>query len=750
MKTNLIFPLLLAATAANASQLTFTDTWHDTGGYSATEQQYVVTTTGSFNATISLPLSGINLGPADLGSPFMLAIGPAGDTTMLVSDSLGDATSFSASRKTATFPLDDPNTGLPVGTAVVSWTASTISVKCSATEDILGEEAIFAEESSGVNTAYSLNSALDGTSYEVTIQLDASDNGGGTYNYDNQYIPTTGTDVEVEYNPPDDSGPYPLEKGSISGAGDFTPPKVSIISPTSGFKVYNDNAIVNLTGLASDNDGITNVECYVNGETTNAIAIDQSDILPTNNVPWTAEVDLSQYGHLGTNVITVLAQDYSGNQATVARSFVWLETNSAVASVTPPNSGSIKGVTNNEILVENRGYKVIATPASKNWLFSEWTDTSGDVLSSNATLEYFDTDGTLTANFVQNPFNNTALAGTYTALFYDATNGANPSDAGYIVLTITGTGGYSVKLYLATVATPFSFSGQLALAPDDSLATVNGTFKASKSNYLTFQLQVATDTNLADSGAGTVGGFVNAFYDSTETNQIDSAGVQGELSIYNTNVVAGLYNVVINPVASDPSQGPGGWSFGSATIGKKGAVATVLQLADGVSPAISFSTLVAADGTCPLYASLYGGKGVLLGWMQFATNGSGDFETNSIEWVKLPVADKYYTAGFTATPAISDELYVAPKKGTNIFGWTNGTFTVDAGSNVPVTFKPATDTFVATNKVTIAFTAATGMLSGTFPTGNKFKGVEFNGAGYGFYVNTAVKETGPITISASQ
>ncbi len=754
--------------AQAAPQLTFTDKWADSGAYNSAYQYYYVKTVASFSVNISLPLNGVDLSELDANSQFTLAIGPSGNTTPIVSDTLGDAESVSLTKKSAKFAVTDPNTGNSVGSVTVSLSGNTVNVTGSATGDILGEELMFAGQTTGTPTTSTLNTATTGAFYEVVVSLDASDNGGGTFNYDNPYVPVTGTDKETEYNPPDMSGPYPLENGSVTGTGDFVPPKLSISSPAAGFKVYDANPVVDLTGLASDSEGMTNIQYFVNGDTNDLFEIDQFDDFPTNKVTWTAEVDLSQNGRIGSNLVTFVAQDFSGNQTTVSRSFYWIETSTAAVTVSPTGSGTVTGVKTGQVLQVGSGYAVKAAPASKAWIFSEWTDDLGDVLSSNANFEYIDTDGALTAVFETNYFNNTSLAGTYTGLFYDTENGVQLEDAGYITVTVTPTGGYSGKLSLATTASAFSFSGQLAESADNTSAGANFTIKVSKTEYLNVGLQIATDPVLADAGAGLMGGFVNAYSDAAEANLLDSAQIQGELSLYKAGILPGLYNVVISPTSTDPSQGPGGYSFGSATVASKtGAVKIALNLADGVSPAISFASFVAQDGTCPFYASLYSGKGVILGWMKFSTDGSGNMEAQPVNWVKMPVADKFYTQGFDATyvttaPTNSGGLYVPPKAGTDIFGAgvTALTFEVDpsvtgsslpAGTDTAVTFTPAKNTFADASKVTITLTATTGALKGSFfPAGSKtslsFTGVVVDGAGYGFYSDAPKFETGPVWI----
>jgi hypothetical protein len=748
-----------------ASQLTFTDTWKDTGHTDDT-----VTTTGSFRTTISLPLYGVDLSQADSNSQFSLAIGPVGSTTTIVFDTLGDAESFSASKHTATFALQDPDTMATIGSLTVSWTATTLTIAGSASEDLLGEEQMFAANSDDTPTNITLNTSNTGVYYYANLSLDASDNGGGTYLYA-QLVPVMGSDKETEYNPRDMSGPYPLEAGSVTGALDFTPPKLAISSPAPGFSVYNPNSVIELKGTASDSLPLTSIEYFiVYGTNVNGpFQVDQAAELPTNSIAWTASVDFSQVGHLGPNEVFVFASDALGNEASALRTYHWIQTNSAVVTVNPSGAGKVTSVKNGQILQIGNTYLAAATPSSKNWIISDWVDGSGDILSSNAAFAYVDTDGVLTANFVPNPFTNAALAGTYTGLFYDTNLGVELDDAGYITLTVTETGAFSGKLFLADNASPLAFFGQLSVTSDGGMAVAQALLQRSvktagqetSTEYWQLSLEIATDPDLADPGTGRLGGLVLHF--AYESEPIDSAEIQGQLSTSNTNILAGLYNVAITPAFSDPSQGPGGYSYGSAKVGKGGTVTLALNLADGTSPAISFPTSLARDGSCPFYASLYGGEGVILGWLRFPTNGSGTMEPAPVQWVKQTLADAFYPNGFSATPNVFGGLYVPPSRAnSNVFGWTAGTFVVDQNyvglslqdeTDIPVQFNPAHNTFSDTNNLTVTLTPSSGALAGVFPAGGqtrfKFRGVELDGAGYGFYAGTN-KETGPVWIGIPQ
>jgi hypothetical protein len=776
MKTNttLLRWLLVAAgllAACNivsaATYLTiFTDSWKDAGTNES------ASTTGSFTINLSVPLGGVDLSEADSNSLFSLSIGIDEDTMQIISTNLGNAQFYSPGQTSATLALtalDGEGNEITNGSVTVSWTATNITVAGSTTGDLLGQGANFAYNSQ-YGSAKSSRFSIE--YYEVILTLDASDNGGGTFTYDNPYVQVIGHNAQTTIKPADGSGTYYLETGSLIGADILTPPKLTISSPALNFKVYDANPVVDLIGNASDSLGITNIQCYVNGDTTTPVSIDQSYEFPTNQVSWTAEVDLSQFGQVGTNVISVVAQDVAGNQTVVSRAFLWIETNAAVITVNPTGAGAVKGIKNGQVLQVNNGYVVTATPANKNWIFSEWTDGSGDVLSSNATFEYFDLNGTwtnsspptLVANFVANPFNASGMAGTYTGLFdgglyyyYDLAT--DPRDSGYITVTVTEAGNYSGKLYVAASATPCTLSGQFSVTPDGSMAMAESVVKVGKSELLDVNLMVGTGGDLT---VGTLQGTVSALYD---PYQIDYAGIQGELLLSPSYVTPGHYNVYITPASTDPAAGPGGYSYGTATVGKNGEVGVVLHLADGASPAITFSSFVAQDGSCPLYASLYGGKGVILGWLEFqlAPDDPNLTLQGAVNWVKLPVEDKYYTNGFASAPNIYVELYLPPKVGTNNYGWPGEYFVIDQGffgsslpdeTDVALTFDSAKNTFSVTNntnKVAIALTPGTGLLTGSFvdPTDSKtaysYVGVDIDGYGYGFYMGTN-KETGPIFI----
>jgi hypothetical protein len=735
--------LALSLVVACGSQVTFSDTWK---GVSATyygDGYYTINTYGSAIAYISVPLTNVDISQFNTNTPIFFGIGTVGSTATIYSGSLGDDKGYSAGKRAVVLK----------GGVTVSWSATTLDVSLSAGTDVLQEETTYADNS---DTIAADNTEAIGGAYEVTVQL-------GDFVYDNQDVVVTGHNTETEYFPPAGTFvipgtiyPLAMETGWVHGSADFSRPVVSILSPAADLtKVYDGGTLIHMKGRASDNIDLASVEYIINGDTNNPIAIDQAGELPTNHLTWTASFDLSTNSdaQVGSNVVTVVAVDTSGNQTSASWTILWIETNSAALTINPTGAGTVRGLRNGQELQKGFSYPVTAIPFSKKWIFAGWTDGDGDFLSFDASYNYVDTDGTLTANFAPNPFN-AGLAGTYTGLFFNTNNwaGAQPTNSGYITIKVTESGAYSGLLYLADNARPFSLSGQLAVVVAGTTATNHCLVKVNKSEILDVSLQVAADTNLSDSGAGTVAGFVGAYSDGAMANQIWSAPIQGQLSLYTTNIAAGVYNVIISPASlGNPFAGPGGYSYGTATVTKKGDVAWMMNLADGTSPPISFSTALGQNGDCPFYASLYSGKGVVIGWVQFGLGSTGEIQSSAISWTKLPAADKFYTNGFSSSPVIAGALYFPPRAGTNIFAWTNAPLSIgpedstDDLADFDLTFDPAKNILsapgVSTKELALTFSKSSGMATGTYlAPGTKiahpFRSLETAGYAWGFYLTT--------------
>ena len=395
-----------------------------------------------------MPKLHVNFVPFDLSqlgtnSQIALDVIVDGNMDVIISGVLGDARGYKAGEHSATLDITNNSTGNVAGTVTFSWNATTLTIKGSAHSNVLGEEAMLAGYSGGYPTNYAISDQ-----YEVDILL-------GSFAYTNQYVFVTGMDRETE----DTNAVAPLETGSIKGAADFMPPLLTVKSPSGNLKTY--NPVVEFEGSFREGELGTNsvfdvydVTLQVDGGGyTN---IDQSDELPTNSLSWTATVDLSQLGHPGSNQILVLAEDELDNTTVVTRTVFWIQTNAVDLSISPSAAGTVKGLNNGANVLDVGGSYPVTATASPGYIFSDWTDGSGKILSTSASFSFVDTNSQLTANFAANPFYQTGLAGTYSGLF-SVPGAIAPSNSGYITLTVTPSASYSGRFTWAAWLYPLAF-----------------------------------------------------------------------------------------------------------------------------------------------------------------------------------------------------------------------------------------------------------------------------------------------------
>jgi len=81
-----------------------------------------------------------------------------------------------------------------------------------------------------------------------------------------------------------------------------------------------------------------------------------------------------------------------------------------------------------------------------------------------------------------------------------------------------------------------------------------------------------------------------------------------------------------------------GDGIGTVTLSAGGTVALAGTLADGT--VIGQTAPVSREGWWPLYVPLYTGKGMLISWVQFETNGSRSLNGDAV-WTRNPVPGRY-------------------------------------------------------------------------------------------------------------
>jgi hypothetical protein len=308
--------------------------------------------------------------------------------------------------------------------------------------------------------------------------------------------------------------------------------------------------------------------------------------------------------------------------------------------------------------------------AGSEEVFSNWT---GTITSTNNPLKISKIDSSLAlqANFVPDPY--PSFVGTYNGLF-TATNGiVTPETAGMLKgLTLNSKGTYSGSILIngasKSIRGVFDLGGQAS----------NSISLGSKEGNLEVQMKL-TPHDPAPQVTGTVtgDGWV-------ATNLVADRGTNSPLSP--------AYTLLIPPDTNNTSSPIGyGYALIAASSGnaKTPAAAKITGfLADGT--AFSQSVPVSLDGYVPLYASLYSGKGLLLGWINLDNvNTSG----TPVAWLH-PVRAGLFTSAFTN---IGQVLLSA---------WTDSPLTNALPSDLVVT--ETTDNIpTATNDFTLSISSGT-------------------------------------------
>jgi len=413
---------------------------------------------------------------------------------------------------------------------------------------------------------------------------------------------------------------------------DGTPPTVAITAPASGARLT--NASVELRGTARDNFGVVAVECRVE----NAGGTNDYEIATTTNgwTNWSAMVT----GLIpGTNVFRVRSWDDSGNASVVASrvvTYVALAPLTLVAS----GNGTFAPSWNGQLLPVGMGQTVTAVPGA-GYVFSNWV---GGLTSTSARLTFLMESGlVLQANFVANPFNRTK--GLYNGLFYDATNGVQHSNCGFLTLKLSDRGKYSGSLQLA--GKRHSFTGLFDLAGRST-----STVKRSATNNLRVELSMMPDGSPNDLTGRLI---------STNTQWLaellaDRAPIYGTT---NPSPYRGRYTLVI-PWNEPAAGSAGGDGFGDLLVAPNGRLTFKGTLGDG-TPA-SQSVALSKGGYWPWYVPLLGGKGSLLSWTALNTNPApAPSLSGMLHWFKPAlVVARYYSNGFAFETPVEGSVYQPP------------------------------------------------------------------------------------------
>ncbi len=453
---------------------------------------------------------------------------------------------------------------------------------------------------------------------------------------------------------------------------DMTRPSVAITSPVPGQRISNAVAIVR--GRASDNGQLAQVLCQVN---TNAW------VAATGLSNWTSSLPLT----VGTNRVRAVAVDAAGRFSTTNTVTFFHVATSQLTLVTN-GLGRITRTFPGTTLEVRRDYSVTAVPATGQ-LFSNWT---GTITATNNPLKFLmQSNMVVQANFVPNPY--PALKGSYAGLFQPhAAEAVTETNAGADTFTLTERGTFSGSLRLA--------GGSLAFTGGFDVGR-QATVRVPRTGKPPLWLTLGFDAQ-------------------TITGQVSTVGWTADLlavrrATSTSNAFAGRYSMLVMGQHQATEAPPGDSPLG-VTVTAPSSVTVSGTMADG--SAISVTTGHSTDGVWPFYASLYGGRGLIIGWMSCATNPG----SQEVLWVKLPDSvARYYPAGFREQREVALKRYLPPAPKQTATSWSFGRLLI-GGGNFPMPLEA--DVLVTNNLIkrlsgtvsnlTLVITNSNGRFGGNF------------------------------------
>jgi hypothetical protein len=402
---------------------------------------------------------------------------------------------------------------------------------------------------------------------------------------------------------------------------DGVPPIVATTWPKANVTLLNSRKYTNgtfialapevpMSGSAADANSITNLTVSRIVPPWAPLDFTPSLTGSVTNKQWTNIVKLVD----GTNMFRIVATDGTGMTNVLLRT-IYLKTTSRLTVLTNGfGSPVITGAAKNGALLDiGRNYSIKAAAKPNNW-FVNWTDGSGNILSTNAALVFRMTNGlVLTANFVTNSIYANHLAGAYNGLFNED-SGASIRSAGSISNFVVGnTRTFSGKLYVAGAS--YLISGSL-----NPLGAVTKTIlRGAKPN-----LDVSLQMEFA-SGTRQIKGIVSC------QSEGWTSRLRADQAFYNSathNPMASRYTMAIPPLNTSDTNFPVGYGYGLITNSVTGLASMTGALADMTQ--IKFASPISKNGDWPVCIDLYSHQGLLHGWINFS-NGT---PTGRLTWLK--------------------------------------------------------------------------------------------------------------------
>jgi uncharacterized repeat protein (TIGR02543 family) len=442
----------------------------------------------------------------------------------------------------------------------------------------------------------------------------------------------------------------------IVDAVDASSPVLTVTSPTSNLLILEANGpVVNLTGQATDNQGIERVEMSLDGAAYQEISVTLSTDFKsaTFNVPMTVNP--------GLHSVAVRAIDTRArSSAVVRRSFTYRVERPLSVGVNDPAFGGVSaGFLPSSIRYVGFPYSITATPRT-GYVFDGWTvnNIAGTgvtlALAELPRLNFLMQPGlSLTANFRLNPFV-PVLIGSFEGLVLpDVGQTPGVETVGHLTATVSSKGGVTGRLRVD--GSNLSYAGTLDNSGFARFGTIRSKILTIKRNgKADLELELSLDMSGASkqvSGTLTrrLNGTILTVSKIAAKRAHYSKALKADASL--AGAVSQRYNLILPAKAQVPviatNLFPQGVGIGSLVVKPDGSVSCAVTLADNTVMPTWAAKLTEAD-TLVVFGALYSAKGcfaaeVKLDPLQAATDAAG---VDAL-WCRPAIAtSQWYPAGW--------------------------------------------------------------------------------------------------------